>query len=181
MSVARVSAYSSHLVFKSESIVVGAQTTQDTVYALVTVRMTDRLRLPLFLKNFTATLTTSDGAETEPVSAVQKPDLPQVFATFPAVAKLASAQGSPPLYRETRIEPGETVEGWVLLEFPVDGKRWNERRSATLTIDLYHQPALRVAIPASAPVVTGEDDTPQGGGGAAKRAAAGRERAKQAR
>ena len=147
ISVPRVSAYASHLVFKSGSMVVGSDQTQDTLYALVTVRLTDRLKLPLFLKDFTATLTPSDGSLPPAVSAVEQPDLAKVYATFPAIAKLAATQGAPPLLRESRIDPGQTVEGFLLLEFPVTEAVWNDRQSATLTLDLYHQPSLTIPIP----------------------------------
>ena len=150
ITVPRVTTYASHLVFKSDSIVVGRDQTQDTLYTLVTVRITDHLKLPLFLKDFTATLTMAEGS-TPPVSAIEKGDLPSVFATFPAVQKLAAAQGVPPLYRETQINPGQTIEGYLLLQFPVTEKQWNERQAATLSIDLYHQSAITVEIPKLAP------------------------------
>ena len=145
--IPRVSLFASHLVFKSDSMVVGNDQTQDTLYALVTVRITDRLNLPLFLKDFTATLTPNDSSPLDSTSAIEKPDLAKVYATFPAVNKLAAAQGAPPLFRETRIDPGQTVEGFVLLQFPVTEDVWNARQSATLTIDLYHQAPLTITIP----------------------------------
>lgn len=150
VSVSRLSAYPSHVVFKSDSIVVGQDQAQDTMYVLATVRITDHLKLPLFLKDFTATLVPSDGGPLSPVSAVEKGDLATVFSTFPAVAKLAAAQGAPPLTRETEIQPGQTAEGWLLLSFPVSEKIWNERQAATISVDLYHQPALTVPIPKAA-------------------------------
>ncbi len=157
-SIPRVSVYASHLVFKSDSNVVGQDQAQDTLYALVTIRITDRLKLPLFLKDITATLTTADGAALPAISAIEQPDLPKVFATFPAVAKLAADQGAPPLLRETRINPSDSAEGYVLLEFPVTEADWNARLSASVLLDLYHQQPLTVLIPKQ--IATQPDATP---------------------
>lgn len=146
-AIPHLAVYPSHLVFKSDSTVIGAQTTQDTLYVLATVRLTDRLRLPLFLKDFTAVLITADGSQTGVISAIEKPDLAQLLATFPTLNKLAAAQRTPPLYRETRVDPGQTAEGWLLLAFPVAAETWNARRSAVLSVDLYHQPPVRIDLP----------------------------------
>ena len=111
VTIPRVAVSSSHLVFKSDSMVIGADDTQDATYVLATVRIADHLKLPLFLKDFTATLTLADGSTLPVTSAVQKPDLPNVAISFPAVGKLAAAQGVPPLFRETQIDPGNSAGG----------------------------------------------------------------------
>ncbi len=108
-------------------MLVGSEHAQDDLYVLATLRIEDRLNLPLFLKDFTATLVTADGEEFN-TSATEKQDIPALFITFPAIEKLASA----PLLRETLISPGQSAEGMVLLHFPVTQATWNSRKSATL-------------------------------------------------
>jgi hypothetical protein len=131
-----------HTVFRSDSHVVGrADQAQDDLYVLATVRIQDDLKLPIFLKDIEATLTTSDGDLT--TSAVQKADLDNLYITFPKLKPLATA----PLVRETAIQPGQSAEGMVLLHFPVDQNTWDNRTSATITLDLYHQGPLTVTIP----------------------------------
>ena len=142
LTITGTSIYPAHTVFKSDSMLVGSEHAQDDLYVLATLRIQDRLKLPLFLKDFTATLVTADGEEFN-TSATEKQDIPALFVTFPAIEKLASA----PLLRETLISPGQSAEGMVLLHFPVTQAAWNSRKSATLHVDLYHQGPLTVLIP----------------------------------
>jgi hypothetical protein len=142
LAVTHTAILPTHTVFKSETMLVGAQQqAEDDLYVLATVRIDDRLRLPLFIKDITATLTTPQGEAT--ASAVQKNDLPNLYVTFPALKPLASA----PLLRETAIQPGGHAEGMVLLHFPTTQAVWDQRKSATVTIDFYHQGPLSVTIP----------------------------------
>ena len=144
-------AYAAHTVYKAESLVVGADRVEDDLYVLVNIRVEDHLHFPLFIKDFTATLnpTNPDGSDAEPItsSAVEKPDVPNLFTTFPALKSLAADQASPLLVRETQIDPGKSADGLVLLHFPVTQAIWDQRKSATLTIDLYHQPPATIEIP----------------------------------
>ena len=134
LTITGTSIYPAHTVFKSDSMLVGSEHAQDDLYVLATLRIQDRLKLPLFLKDFTATLVTAEGEEFN-TSATEKQDIPALFVTFPAIEKLASA----PLLRETLISPGQSAEGMVLLHFPITQTVWDHRRSALLTVDLYHQ------------------------------------------
>jgi hypothetical protein len=142
VNVVHTAVYSAHTVFKSDTILVGRDRSQDDLYALITVSMTDRLNLPIFIKDFTGTLVSSDGTKI-PGTAAQKDDLENLYTTFPALRPLSSS----PLLRETLINPGSSVDGMVLLHFPVSSDTWNHRRSATLNIDLYHQGIISIAIP----------------------------------
>jgi hypothetical protein len=142
VAITGISVYPAHTVFKSDSILVGTDRAQDDLYVLISLRVDDRLNLPLFLKDFPATLTTAEGEELH-TSATEKQDISALFVTFPALEKLAS----PPLLRETLIPPGQSAEGMVLLHFPVTQATWNSRKSAILNIDLYHQGPLAILIP----------------------------------
>lgn len=142
VTVTHVTVYPAHTVFKSETLLVGRDRAQDDLYALITVNLTDRLNLPIFLKDFTGTLTTADGEQVAGTAA-QKNDLESIYTTFPALRPLSSA----PLLRETLITPGGFAEGMVLLHFPVSAETWKHRRTATLNVDLYHQGPLAITIP----------------------------------
>ncbi|WP_213806876.1 hypothetical protein [Granulicella sp. dw_53] len=153
VAVKKTAVYSAHTVFKSESTIVGRDTAQDDLYVLVTLHIDNRLRLPLFLKDFTATLTPSnpDGTPAEDVTAngIEKLDIPNLYASFPALKSLVGQQGVPLLLRETRIDPGQSAEGIILLHFPASQHAWEQRKSASLSIALYHQQPLIVPIPKS--------------------------------
>jgi hypothetical protein len=141
LAITRTTVYPTHTVFKSDSIIVGNQHTEDDLYVLTTLRIDDRLHLPLFLKDFTATLTTAEGEEIT-TSAVEKQDLDNVYTSFPDLKPLSTE----PLLRDTMISPGQSAEGMILLHFPVTQDIWEHRRSAVLNVDLYHQGKQDVVI-----------------------------------
>jgi hypothetical protein len=142
LAITHTSVYPAHTVFKSESMVVANQRAEDNLYVLATLHIDDRLHVPLFLKDFTATLTTAEGEEVTS-SAIEKQDLDAVYTSFPEVKALATT----PLLRETMIAPGQSAEGMVLLRFPVAQDVWDRRRSATLNVELYHQGQQSILIP----------------------------------
>jgi len=141
LTITHTAVYPTHTVFRSDSMIVANQHTEDDLFVLTTLRIDDRLRLPLFLKDFTATLTTGDGEEVT-TSAVEKLDLENVYTSFPALKPLSSE----PLLRETMISPGQSAEGMILLHFPVTQEVWDHRRNAVLNVDLYHQGQQGVII-----------------------------------
>lgn len=143
LAVTHVAVLPTHTVFKSESKVVGHQDPfQDDFYVLATLRIDNRLKNPVFLKDITATLTAPDGTVTS-TSAIEKNDLDNLYLTFPALVPLASA----PLLRETAIQPDSHAEGMVILHFPIAQPDWDQRKSATVTLDFYHQNPLTVLLP----------------------------------
>ncbi len=134
-------------IFKSDTIIVSNQHAEDHLYVLTTLSIDDRLHLPLYLKDFTATLTTADGTEVT-TSAIEKQDLANVFTSFPDLKPFASE----PLVRETWIDPGKSAQGMILLQFPIAKDVWDHRRSAVLNVDFYHQGTQQVVIPQSSEV-----------------------------
>jgi hypothetical protein len=141
LTITHTTIYTAHTVFKGDTIVVGHDHAQDDLYVLTTLRINDPLRLPLFLKDFTATLTTADGQEFT-TSATEKDDFANIYTSFPALKPLASE----PLLRETMINPGQSAEGMILLHFPVSQDAWDHRRTAYLNVDLYHQGQQSILI-----------------------------------
>lgn len=142
LTITRTSVYPAHTVFKSNSLVVGSDKSEDDLYVVANLRVDDPLHLPIILKDFTATLTTADDQEIT-TSAAEVNDLPNIYTSFPALKPLSS----PPLRRETLITPGTSAEGMVLLHFPVTEDVWNHRKSAILNVDLYHQGTFPITIP----------------------------------
>ena len=147
LSITRVQIYSAHTQtqgIRSKAHVMGMAAREDNdLYVLINVKITDKLRLPLFIKDETAVLTAPDHTITE-VSALQTQELANAYAAFPALRALASA----PLTRDTKIAPGQTAEGMVLLYFPgAKEADWNSRESASLTFNLFHQSPQTITIP----------------------------------
>ena len=117
-------------------------TSQDDLYVMVTLRVQNGLKIPIFIKGFSGKLTDAGGGEGE-TDAVEKPDFPVIYSNFPAVKALATTT----LDRETTIAPGASAEGMVMLHFPVTKDLWEKRKEAALTVAFYHQDSLSVRIP----------------------------------
>jgi hypothetical protein len=143
LTLTHVAVLPTHTVFKSDSKVVGQQAPfEDDLYILATVRIDNRLRVPLTLDDITGAITAPDGAETT-TSAIQKNDLPNLYVVFPALVPLASA----PLLRKSIIQPAGRAEGMVLLHYPIAQAEWDQRKSASITLDFYHQDPITVPLP----------------------------------
>ncbi|GGA76860.1 hypothetical protein GCM10011507_30230 [Edaphobacter acidisoli] len=134
LSTSHTIVYPIHTEIKGESIAVGSTETQDDLYVFTNVHVSNRIRYPIFLKDFTATITTEDGEQIT-TSAVEKDDLPNLFTSYPALKPFAST----PLLRETVIDPGQSADGTVILHFPITQSVWDHRRTAVLDVDLYHE------------------------------------------
>jgi hypothetical protein len=143
LTLTHVAVLPTHTVFKSDSKVVGQQAPfEDDLYILATVRIDNRLRVPLTLDDITGAITAPDGAETT-TSAIQKNDLPNLYVVFPALVPLASA----PLLRESIIQPAGRAEGMVLLHYPIAQAEWDQRKSASITLKFYNQDPITVPLP----------------------------------
>lgn len=155
LRILQTSIYPTHTVFKSDSILVNRDRSQDDLYVATTLSMEDKLNLPLFIKDFTATLVTATGEKLE-TSAVQNQDLENLYTTFPALRHLASS----PLLRDTLIDSGKSAQGMILLHFPVTEDVWNHRRSVTLHVALYHQGRVSIVIPIGNHASSPQDEVP---------------------
>jgi hypothetical protein len=149
ISITRIQIYSAHSATKAAKsnsaahIMGAASDAQDDLYVLLTVKLTDKLRLPLFIKDETAVLTAPDYSVTN-VDALQSQELDNLYLTFPEIKTLASE----PLARDTQVAPGQTSEGMVLLHFPYAKKEaWTNRESATVTLVFFHQSPLTITVP----------------------------------
>jgi hypothetical protein len=143
LAVTHVAVLPTHTVFNSDSKVVGQQPpAEDDLYILATIRVGNRLSVPLTLDDITGTITAPDGTEST-TSAIQKNDLPNLYVVFPALVPLASA----PLVRESIIQPAGRAEGMVLLHFPIAQAEWDQRKSASITLKFYNQDPITVPLP----------------------------------
>jgi hypothetical protein len=144
VTVTHTTAVPIHTVTPSPIKLSAANPGQDDLYVLATVRIDDKLKLPLFIKDITGTLTTPDGEDGHQRHR----------------ERTSSTTSTPPFHnssrwpahhssRETAIQPNDHAEGMVLLHFPVDQATWDKRTSATITITTYSQGDLTVTIPKS--------------------------------
>jgi len=120
--------------------VLKVQEGESDLYLVPTVRIENHLDVPMYLKDFTVTFDTAEGEMH--TSAIEKNDLDAVYSSFPEIRSLMAK----PLLRETSIAPGATAEGTLLAQFAIPQSTWDERKSATVTIDFYHAPSMTIPI-----------------------------------
>ena len=149
--VQKTELFAPHTEFKqmpSSSRVIGAPAqSEDDVYVVATVSITDKLRLPLFLDSVSATMTTDAGSiQATNVSPI---DLPRLEQIFPQITPLVSPPAAPPLRFEDTVSPGATRLGTIVFLFPqTSAKAWAAKKSASLTITFAHDAApITVPIP----------------------------------
>lgn len=123
--------------------VIGAPvSTEDDLYVVVTLQITDKLHLPLFLTGETATLTLGDNTTMQP-SVITQNDFTRLSAIFPKIASYGK-----PLNDTDLIQPGTTRQGTVILLFPgLTEAEWHKKKSANLTYTLAHQSPQTVTLP----------------------------------
>ena len=120
-----------------------ANASEDDLYVVATVEMTDKLRLPLFISGTTMILTSADGSAVE-ATGVSPRYYERLGTTFPTLAGYLGA----PFYGGDAIQPGETHKGVVLFLFPgMSEASWKSKKSAVLTVDLRNQTPQTVALP----------------------------------
>lgn len=128
-------------VFHSDTIVIGANETDETLFVATTIRLENKLRTPSTFDDANLVLTDSTGAQLS-VKASQKADLPNLQVMFPAIKPLVAT----PLLRDTEIAPGASAQGTLLFSFSIPQSVWDSRKSAELTLDIYHQPSIKLIL-----------------------------------
>jgi hypothetical protein len=113
------------------------------LYLISTVRIENHLGVPMDLKDFTISFTSTSG-ELQ-TGAIEVADLATVYQVFPEIKPLMGT----PLLRETSVPPKESVEGTLLFQLPVPKEMWEQRQAAMLTIDFYRQASITIPFPKS--------------------------------
>lgn len=147
-AVTHVDLFAPHTEFQAmrgQTNVIGEQAqTEDDLYVISRIRVEDKLRLPLFISAWTATVTLANGNSVD-ATLVPARELPRLGETFP---KLPSLISQPVLQFNDEVAPGSTYEGTVVLLFPnVKESDWQTKKSAELTLQLRNQNALTTNLP----------------------------------
>jgi hypothetical protein len=120
----------------------GAPSTYDQLLILARVRVRNQTNIPLFLQDIRAVVTMPDGTQQMNVAA-GKSDVARVFQAFPVLSPLWSQ----PFDRETTLQPGQTVEGLAIFNYPFTQQQWDSRRNADVVVSFIHQKDLHINFP----------------------------------
>lgn len=145
-SIEKVSLFPVHSEYKRGSgILVGETQSEDALYVLVQVAVTNKGDLPLFVKEISGTMTVDD-TEVH-ATAMQADDVPRLLAMFPALKPIADTTGAVPLKRELEIAKGAAARGFVVLSYNVPVSVWQRRKAADVSIGFYHTDTIRLKLP----------------------------------
>lgn len=123
----------------------GMQGSNENYYQLLIfadVKVQNQTNIPLFLQDISATLTTADGTEHENIAAGTS-DFDRVFQAYPAAASYRAQ----PFDRSATIQPGQSIEGLAIFNFPVSQQQWDARKSGNVVVSFVHQNNLLVSFP----------------------------------
>lgn len=153
LSVQKVDLIAPHTVFKqmpgSVHVLGTPAATEDDLYVLVTLRITDKLRLPIFLAGHSATMTAADGSSMD-ATLVDPSQFHRLGEILPQLAPLLTqVQTAGHAWNDDdEIAPGTPLTGSVLLLFPqISEAQWRAKKSASLTFNLRHQLPQTVTLP----------------------------------
>ena len=117
---------------------------EDNLYVIATVRLTDRLRLPIFVSGATAHAVFADGSQAD-VRTVAASDLKRLQAIFPSLAPLTAN----PIADGDEVDPSQTKTGTLVLLFPGrTADAWKTKKpGSTVTVELRNQGPQTAPLP----------------------------------
>ena len=149
VSVSGVDLFAPHTQFgatqsdESMHVLGQAAQTEDDLYVVAHLNLTDKLRSRIFLAGWSATVTFADGT-TADSTLVARSELPRLEQVFPQITPLVTQ----PLGDGDELDPGTTKSGSIVLLFPnVTEAKWKSKKSAVLTIDLHEHVSQTVNLP----------------------------------
>jgi len=113
------------------------QVTKDSVLVGLNVAVKNVSKGPLYIKRIHAEMTPGS-AKTQDQSvmnddAASASDFDRYFQAYPTLAQ----NKMEPLRPETKLQPGESQQGMVIVSFPVNQQAFNELQSLRVVIDFY--------------------------------------------
>ncbi|WP_158751185.1 hypothetical protein [Acidobacterium sp. S8] len=123
----------------------GGMETYDQLIVLADVEIRNQTDIPLFLHDMWGNLTSADGEEQRSLGA-NKTDFQNAFLAYPQLAALKQE----PLMRDITLNPGQTVQGLIIVHYPITKDQWDARHGFEADISFMHQKNLVLPWPAPA-------------------------------
>ncbi|MGC9197451.1 MAG: hypothetical protein ACP5E5_00765 [Acidobacteriaceae bacterium] len=145
VSIQKVAIFAPHTQMASPlrrfHVLGSAPESEDDVYVVATLAISNRMRSPVFVDGVSATMTAEDGSTVD-ATVIAPGDLARLETIFPQTLPMLTPPEAPPLRFEDLIHPGKTRRGTVVLLFPhTSAAAWQAKRSATLRVQLLHETA----------------------------------------
>src|SRR5262249_31716182 len=112
---------------------------QGSTMVAVQVQLQNKYEKQLWLRDVSSELETADGRKYKDHAAAAV-DVDRYVRAYPAL-KDAKADA---LQEELKIAPGASYTGYTVFAYPVDQASFNGRKSLTVRIEMYDQPAIEL-------------------------------------
>lgn len=147
INVSKVDVFAPHTEFQasqgSMAVVGEPGQTEDDLYVVAHLNITDKLHEQVYITGWSATVTFADGTTTDS-TYIAKSSLPRLEQIFPNIATLATD----PLDDGDELDPGVPHSGSVVLLFPnTTQDKWDKKGSAVLTLTLRDHASQTVKLP----------------------------------
>lgn len=148
LKITKVDLFAPHTEFQasqgnSTQVVGEPGQSEDDLYVVAHVNITDKIHQPVIITGWDATVTFADGSTLDS-TYVAKSELPRLEQIFPQITSLATD----PLGDGDELDPGITDSGSVVLLFPnTTQDKWDKKGSAVLTINLRDHVSQTVKLP----------------------------------
>ncbi len=146
--VARISVFPVHTTIHGKVDGAPGMAGEDEVYdqllVLAHVRVHNQSKEPITVDDAWATLTLPNG-EMRRSLAASDTDFERVFAAYPQLAPIRMD----PFRRDVTIQPGDSIDGLLVFNYPLDPAQWSNRKSMTVTVSFANARELTMRAPPS--------------------------------
>ncbi len=112
------------------------QMQDNTVLAAIQLNVANVNNNPLYIKEIKATVKTDQGEYTD--DAATATDSARYFQAFPALA----AGATEIIKYDTKIQPGQKMEGTIVVSFPITKAQFDARKSLSVRVQPFDVPAV---------------------------------------
>ncbi len=112
---------------------------QNRVLCTIQISVQNRFKKPIVIHGLYATLHTPDQGDLSDNAAAAS-DIPRYVEAFPAL-KDYTVQ---PIRAETKIPVGGSASGSIIVAFPVDKAKFDQRKGLSVTVELYDHADLKL-------------------------------------
>ena len=121
-----------------ENVYAVEQNTHNTSFVAINVKLNNVGSEPLWIKDLKAEIVTPTGSFVD--DAANAVDYARYTAAYPDLKPVIKD----PLKVETKIAPGASLEGTVLVNFPITKADFDKRSSVIVTIIPYDHPSINI-------------------------------------
>ena len=114
----------------------------DQLLILAKVKVRNQTDIPLFMQDISAAIKLPDGSEQVNITASNK-DMDRVFQAYPSLSYLRTDS----IPRDTTLNPGQSVQGLAIFNFPINKEQWDSLQTAKVVVSFMHQKNLEIVLP----------------------------------